>query len=374
MKMPPDDGLDYINLAPPEPGQMVLVAPGIHWIRMPLPLELDHINLWFLEDREPVTGEPTWTIVDTGMATGLTKDLWRQLLDGPAADRRFTRLIVTHYHPDHFGLAGWLREEFGVVVLMTELEWTTGNLLARVSGEEFAKSQDRFFARHGVSQDVRDFHMGNGNPYTKGLSKPPDRFQQLEDGEVLEIGGEEWRILTATGHAPELACLYNPAKSVLISADQILPQITPIVSVWWYKAGMQPLQDFLDSLRKVRTIPDDVIVLPSHRQPFKGLHKRIAQLGDHHEDRLDDLRHALSGGNPSSVAALVPAMFRRDLNPMNMLFAVGEALAHIEHLIELGEVVEDQGPDGTSLYRAVAPLPTSPNQTTRLVDPEGLHE
>lgn len=376
MTIRPDDGLDYIDTDPPGPGEMVPVAPGVYWLRMTLPMALDHINLWLLEDTDPKTGDPCWTAVDTGMATRRTREDWHSLFDGPARGRRFRRLIVTHYHPDHFGLAGWLRETFGVEVMMTETEWLTANLLVRLTDDAFAASQDRYFQRHGVDQAVRDFHRENGNPYAKGVAAPPDRITRIRGGDTIVTGDNRWRVIIATGHAPEMACLYNEATGVIISGDQILPQISPVVSIWWYKAGVLPLADFLDSLTVLDALPDETLVLPSHRQPFRGLRRRVRQLMDHHDARLDDLRRAMADGAAHSVADLLPAMFRRALNPMNMLFAIGEAAAHVEHLVTQGEAVEEPDDAGRSLYRATAALrtPGRPHETLPIPALERLHE
>ena len=345
-----DDGLDYIDRNPPGPGELVEISPGIHWVRMPLPMALDHINLWLLEDTAP-DGAPAWTIIDTGMGTGLTKKLWTSLFDGPAAARRPTQLIATHYHPDHCGLAGWLCETYGMRFRMTESEWMIASLLWRVSDQDYADSQDTFFARYGVAQDVRDFHRVRGNEYRNSIGKPPARFDPIRNTGTLSIGGKDWSIITCGGHTTDHACLYCRETGVLISGDQVLPQISPIISVWWYKDGLSPLPDYLEGLGRLRALPEDTLVLPSHRQPFRGLHRRIDQLSQHHDDRLDDLRRAITANGTLSSIEAAGILFPRPLDPMNMLFATGETIAHLEHLVRLGEVEKAECEGSPVSYR-----------------------
>lgn len=354
--------MDYLDVPPPDRGEIVQVAPGVHWVRMPLPLALDHINLWLLEDFDPVDGSPTWTIVDTGMSTNLTKEIWGQIFEGPAAGRRPAQLICTHYHPDHFGLAGWLTETYGLTFRMTDQEWTTATLLWRVPGEEFATSQDRFLARHGVPREIRDFHMGRGNAFDKGVGRPPEMFHPIAEGDTLTIGGKEWRVITVGGHTPAQAVFYCEQMNVLISGDQILPQISPIVSVWWYRSGISPLPDFLASISKCRSLPPDVLVLPSHRQPFRSLHRRIDELLDHHRDRLQELRDGLRATGTLTTVEAKRILFPRVEEPGNFVFAIGETIAHLEHLVRTGELTADLQTDGTLLYRQ--------KRHTKPLDPE----
>ncbi len=352
-----DDGLDYLDIDPPQAGDLVEVAPGIHWVRMPLPLALDHINLWLLEDTDPADGSPTWTIIDTGMGTRLTKEIWRTLLEGPAAGRRPAQLIATHYHPDHCGLAGWLTQTYGLKFRMTEGEWMIASLLWRVPDEDYAGSQDRFFARYGIPDEVRTFHREKGNEYRNGVGHPPEGFEPVRNGGTLRIGGREWSVITCGGHTTDHACLYCPELDVLISGDQVLPQISPIISVWWYKEGLSPLPDYLDGLSRLRTLPAGTLVLPSHRQPFHGLHTRIDQLSQHHADRLDDLRRGFAAVSAMAASDAVKILFPRPLDAMNMLFAAGETIAHLEHLVRLGELEKDTPSNAAISYKATPSMP-----------------
>ncbi|MFC6854027.1 MBL fold metallo-hydrolase [Marivibrio halodurans] len=342
--------LDYPHAAPPAPAEMLAVAPGIHWVRMPIPLALDHINLWLIED-EDADGAPTWTIVDSGFGHEETKRLWRRLFDGPASGRRPHRLICTHYHPDHFGLAGWLAREYGVTTEMTEGEWIAGTLLQRLDDAAFTGPQDAFFARNGLSTDLRETLRAEGNEFAARVDPPPERFTRIRDGEHLSIGGRSWHVVTVEGHAPEHACLHCPDLSLMICGDQLLPKITPNISVWWFKDGTRPLSDFLRSLDRLEALlPADTLILPSHKLPYRGAPRRIDQLRAHHAERLEALRAGLRALGPAPAADLIETLFERKLDAQHMIFALGETVAHLEHLVEAGTAEASLDADGVRRY------------------------
>lgn len=345
--------LTYPHAAAPAPAAMIEVAPGIHWVRMPIPLALDHINLWLIEDTD-AAGAPTWTIIDSGFGHDETKDLWRRLFDGPAAGRRPDRLVCTHYHPDHFGLAGWLEREFGTTTEMTEAEWVTGTLLQRLSDTAFTDPQDAFFARNGVDAALRRTLMAEGNEFAARVDAPPARFTRIRDGQVLRLGGQDWHVITVEGHAPEHACLHCPALGVLICGDQLLPKITPNISVWWFKEGTRPLSDYLTSLDRLEgMIPAETLVLPSHKLPYAGAPARIEQLRAHHAERLAALSAGMADGAARPAAALIRSLFERELDAQHMIFALGETIAHLEHLVETGTATARLDTDGVRRYALV---------------------
>lgn len=340
-----DDGLDYLDLSPPGPGELHEVAPGVHWLRMPLPFSLAHINLWLLEDGDG------WTLVDCGINTAKNRDLWKVVLSGPAAGRRPHRLIATHYHPDHFGLAGWLVETWGLSFHMTESEWLLGALLRRLDEAAFVQAQRKFMERHGLDAARIEEVSAHGQEYKTWVAEPPPHCRRLRHGRELQIGGREWRVIVTEGHTSEQACLYCAELGVLIAGDQVLPQITPNVSVWWFKDGSAPLAEYLDSLERLAPLPPDTLVLPSHRRPFRGLHVRLGELRAHHEDRLDALAAAMSDGAAYSAADVMPAVFPQELEGMHIVFALGETIAHLEHLVEAGSVTVTRDADGRTRYR-----------------------
>jgi glyoxylase-like metal-dependent hydrolase (beta-lactamase superfamily II) len=331
---------------PPPPGGMIEVAPGVHWLRMPLPISLNHINLWLIEDGAD------WVIVDTGYGDDATPPLWRKVLEGPAKDRRPGRLICTHHHPDHFGQAGWLTREFDIPCLMTEKEWLVGSLLARLEDDAFAAGQDAFYIRHGVPDDVRGRLHAIGNEYRNRLSTPPDGFTRIRDGETINIGGRAWTVMALEGHSEHLAGLYCAELRVFIPGDQVLPKISPNISIHWFKDGSEPLGDYLESLDRIGdALPSDTLVLPAHKLPFTGLHARIAELQEHHRERLQGLVDALVDGAPRDAWALMPEIFPRAIEDEHVMFALGESLAHLVHLEAQGRIdrITD---DGRTLFKA----------------------
>ncbi len=341
------DGLDYPWDGPPQGGELREVAPGVHWLRMPLPFRLDHINLWLLEDGEG------WTLVDSGFADPPTRALWDALRAGPAAGRPIRRLICTHYHPDHFGLAGWFTHELGAALLMTQGEYLTGQFLGSCSDARFSEGQQGLFRRHGLPHAQSDRLAAKGNAYAGRIGRLPTGYHRLRDGQEVEIGGRAWRVLIGEGHAPEHATLFCPALGVLISGDQILPQITPNISAQWYEPEANPLGAYLDSLAHFRDLPAETLVLPSHRLPFHGLHARLDSLAHHHDQRLDEACAACREG-ARSAAELLPVLFRRDLDDHQLSFAMGEAIAHLDHLVGQGRLDARAERDGVIRYRAAA--------------------
>lgn len=340
-----DDGLDYLDMSPPGPGELHEVAPGVHWLRMPLPFSLAHINLWLLEDGDG------WTIVDCGINTSKNRDLWKTVLSGPTARRQPRRLIATHYHPDHFGLAGWLVKTWGLSFHMTESEWLLGALLRRMDEAAFVAAQRAFMKRHGLDHARIEEVSAYGQEYKAWVAEPPPHCRRLRHGQDIRIGGRDWRVIVTEGHTSEQACLYCAELGVLIAGDQVLPQITPNVSVWWFKDGSAPLAEYLNTLDRFDPLPADTLVLPSHRQPFRGLHLRLKELRAHHEDRLEALAAAMRDGQACSAADVMPAVFPQELEGMHIVFALGETIAHLEHLVDVGSVTVSRDADGATRYR-----------------------
>ena len=321
----------------PAPGEALAVAPGVWWIRMPLPFALDHINLWLLEDGEG------WTIVDTGYGAEATWSLWERLLAAPMAGRPVKRIVVTHYHPDHVGSAAWLESRTGAPVWMT-----TGEFLSAHAARDDAAGFDRatgiaFFARNGLDVSAIPEKARTGNFYKRGVPDLPRSYRRLLHGDTLAIGGHDWRVICVYGHAPEHAALYCPSLGVLISGDQILPRITTNVGVWGNQPEANPLRLYLDSFARFADIPGSVRVLPSHDRVFEGLHARIIQLGAHHAERLEKLAAACE--SPVTAFDVLPVLFRRKLDEHQIGFAMGEAIAHLHYLHAEGKVrrIEEGG-------------------------------
>lgn len=333
--------LDHPFPNPPASATLLDVAPGISWLRMALPFALDHINLWLLQDDDGGTA-----IVDTGVDDPATRAAWQTVLEG----RRVSRLICTHFHPDHMGLAGWLSAEHGVTLTATLGEWSFGRMLSLETGEDYAANQVEHYRRAGFGAELLEGVRSRVGSYRSRVSPLPAAISTIKHGSRLTIGGRTWRVIIGRGHAPEHACLWCEELGVLISGDQILPRISPIVGVWPQQPDDAPLGEFLASLENLKVLPADTLVLPSHGLPFRGLHERADELLRHHAERLDRLRAA---PGPATALELSRALFRRELDSQQMGFAVGETLSHANHLVARGEWRRETRDDGVWLFGAI---------------------
>jgi len=334
--------LDHPWTTLPPPGGVIDVARGIKSLRMPLPFQLNHINLWLLEDG------PGWTVVDTGVGLEETRALWERVFAGPFGGRPLTRVVVTHFHPDHMGNAGWLTERWRARLWCTQAEWLYAQWAWLARDAAGVERRLAHYRRHGCGEEVLARLGRRMNPYPELVPTVTPEFQRVRDGDALVIGGRRWEVATVNGHAPEHACLDCREARVLISGDQILPKITTNVSVWPEQPMGNPLRLYLDSLDRFRPLGADTLVLPSHGLPFRGLHARLAQLRDHHEARLAEAIDALV--EPRSAAQLVPVLFRRELDTHQLGFALGETLAHLRFLEEEGRAVRLVGDDGVHRF------------------------
>jgi glyoxylase-like metal-dependent hydrolase (beta-lactamase superfamily II) len=327
---------------PPPAGECLPIAPGVFWLRMPLPFALDHINLWLLEDGSG------WTIVDTGYAMPETRSAWERVFAEHLDGRPVTRVVVTHFHPDHVGLAEWLVERWRAPLWITEKEWLYARVMSRGSDDFVALRRD-FARRAGLDAVASELFGEREKSYRRGVPSVPSAFRRIADGGMFDIGGRGWRVIVGEGHAPELACLYCAETGVLISSDQVLPKISPNVSVQAHEPDGDPLAQYLASLAKLReAVAPETLVLPSHNLPFFGLHMRINELAAHHQARCGELVAALT--RPQSAVDLLPVLFRRPLDRHQTAFALGEALAHLHYLERRGALERVHGSDGVDRF------------------------
>jgi glyoxylase-like metal-dependent hydrolase (beta-lactamase superfamily II) len=325
--------LDFPFPEPPATGSLVAVAPGILWTRIPLPFRLDHVNIFLIEDGDG------WAVVDTGIADEPTMAVWQSLIDGPLAGRKLTRLIVTHFHPDHIGLAGWLCERLDIP-LYTSLTTYLSCINLSLRPDALADSiyQERY-RRNGLSAESAEIVAKNGHRYLRMVSGLPSTFHRLLDGDVLTIGGRRFTIMASEGHAEEQLLLWCEEDGLFLAADEVLAKITPNISVSPTDPDGDPLGLYYRSLRRIkRRIPDNVLVLPGHQLPFYGLHTRCDELMQHHDARLLLIEEACKS-KACTIADLVPVMFRRPLDAHQMSFAFAEVHAHVNYLVRRGELV-----------------------------------
>lgn len=327
----------------PGNGEVREVAPGVFWARMPLPFRLDHINLWLIEESDG------WTVVDTGIACEQTKAAWERIMATHCAGKPLRRMIVTHFHPDHVGLAGWMAERFGAALWMPLAEWAFARVLGAGASPGAAEGYRRFYHAAGFDPDLMKLVESRSGNYATRITPIPFAVRRIEDGEVLAIGGRDWRVLVGGGHSYEHATLYCAELDVLIAGDQILPQISPNISVWPSEPEADPLRHFLASLDTFRGLPADTLVLPGHRRPFTGLHGRLKALAAHHDERLADTWEACAV--PHTGLEVLRVLFEQTLDDHQVFFAIGEALAHLHYLVGVGRLSRRRRPDGVHLFQ-----------------------
>ncbi len=333
--------LDYPLRDAPAPGAALELAPGLRWLRMPLPFALDHINVWLLS-------EPGgYTQIDSGLGIAATRELWEAHFSGTMAGRPLARVIATHYHPDHLGNAAWLAGLFGCPVAMTQAEFLTAHAVHAGGGGYATRDILDLFAAHGMAGEHLAAIERRGNQYRLGVPEVPAHFERLMAGDLISAGATHWRVIPGHGHSPEHAALHCAELGVLVSGDMLLPRISTNVSVWPSEPGGDPLARFHASLAAFEALPPDTLVLPSHGLPFRGIALRVAQLRAHHAARLDELEQAVAvAGGPVSTADIVPILFRRELDTQQRFFAMGEAIAHLNHLHRAGRVERRTGSGG----------------------------
>ncbi|MBN9789585.1 MBL fold metallo-hydrolase [Pseudonocardia sp. TMWB2A] len=332
-----DRGLTYPwGARTPEVGELIAIADGIGWVRIPMPGSLGHINCWVIDDAP----SGALTIVDSGIRLPDCRAAWEALFAGPLEGRKVTRLIATHMHPDHIGLMGWLAERDGAPLHMTRQEWLTAKfVIADVQEAVPAAVLDFRRAAGWTEEQVAESAKEGWGRLRHVIHHMPHGYVRMEEGEILPLGdGQSWRVVVGSGHSPEHACLYNEAANILISGDQILPKISSNVSLGASEPMANPLGDWLASIDKLLgVLPEDVLVLPAHGEPFRGAHERLKALKTEHLERLDALVvHCAEA--PRTAVDCFPILFNRVIGDSHRGLATGEALAHLRYLEVAGRV------------------------------------
>lgn len=323
------------------PGELHPVAPGVHWLRMRLPYRLNHVNIWILEDGGDIT------VVDTGMNMPESRATWEAVLAESFGGRRIGRVIGTHYHSDHIGLAAWLCARFDAPLSMSRIEWATARGLGIDATPELMDVQKRFYRGLGYPENWLGHLEAAGNAYAAKVIPVPPVLHRLKADDRLEIGGRAWRVILAPGHSPAMVCLYSETDRLLISGDHILPSITPNISIYPSEPDADPLSEYLASFGPFRALPDDTLALASHGRPFRGLHARIDEIEAHHAERLERVLAACR--TPKSVVDMLEVLFAAGLTDHERVIASGEALAHVRHLQSRG-LLREVGGAGVSRF------------------------
>jgi len=338
------DRIQYEQISRPAQGETVAMTDGITWLRMPLPFSLNHINLWLLRDADG------WVIVDTGVDTRTSREVWKTTFEDAMRGDPATHVIATHLHPDHVGCAGWLVEHFDVDLWMTREEYLLCRILVGDTGHEAPEEAIRFYKAAGFDDAQLQLYKDNFGMFGRVVGQLPQAYRRLQDRDVCSFAGHDWEIIVGRGHSPEHACLYDRARNILISGDQILPTISPNVSVWPTEPQADPLKDWFDSIDRLeKTLPDDALVLPAHGKPFRGVHVRLEQLRKEHTDNLDKLLETASA--PRRAVDVFDVLFNSAISDSNRVMATGEAISHLTYLCNTGDMIAEQNGDGVMYYR-----------------------
>jgi glyoxylase-like metal-dependent hydrolase (beta-lactamase superfamily II) len=339
----------------PATGSVLTLRPGLHWLRMPLPFALDHINLWLLDDE--IDGRPGFTAIDCGISSDATMAAWERLFDGFFGGRPLLRVLATHFHPDHVGLAHWLtaggkQHRWRAPLWMTAAEYGYARFISAGADQTGGDAAMKHFRRNGVTDPemLAKVRARGGGHYTKLVPAVPSSYVRINDDDAITIGARRFRVIVGHGHSVEHASLFCEDDRLLISGDMVLPRISTNVAVFDLEPEADPLPRYLRSLDRYLPLPADTLVLPSHGKPFTGLHTRIMQQHQHHAARLTEVLAACA--TPRSAADIVPVLFQRDLDLHQLTFALGEALAHLHALWHEGKLVRQRGAD--EVYRFVA--------------------
>ncbi len=341
--------LVFSHAQPPAAGRLIEVARGVQWLRLPLPYRLDHVNIYLLRD------DDGWAMLDTGLGTDACRAGWESVLAGPLAGQRLTRMIVTHYHPDHVGLAGWFAERFRLPLVMPRPEYLFSLALQHAPGDLGSEMHRPFYRRHGLPPELTELVLSRGHEYLRRTTGVPTTYHRIRHGDGLRVGARRLLVRTGGGHSLEQAMLYAAEERLFFAADQVIARISPNVSVMAMEPDLDALGIYIESLTGLReAIPPDVLVLPGHGLPFHGLHVRIAELLAHHDERCGMIAAACRAA-PRSVFDLIPHVFHRELDEHQTGFAFGEVLAHVNHMLARGDLVLETGGDGIDRYRAIRP-------------------
>lgn len=345
MKDLPPTGLRYPWAEPPEHGTAIEVAPGVLWMRLPLPMKLDHVNVYALDDGD------SWTVIDTGFASKKTKGIWQSLMDGPLGGKPIARVIVTHHHPDHVGLAGWLQSDFGAELITTRTAWLFARMLTLDVQEKPTQESLDFYRSAGMDKAIFD-QRSSERPFNFGdiVAPMPLGYTRIKQGDTITMGGRTWDIHIGNGHAPEHATFWSRDDNLVLSGDQILPSISPNIGVYATEPMADPIGDWLEACERLKLLArDDHLVLGGHKLPFTGLPTRMRQLIDNHHGALARLMDYID--TPKAASECFAPLFKRKIGEGEYGLALVEAVAHLSHLYQEGRASRTRREDGAWVYQ-----------------------
>ena len=328
----------------PEPGTATEVADGVYWIRMPMHGRLNHINVWLLRDGDG------WTVVDTGIFSEEVKVLWQAVWAKYLGGNPVKRVIATHLHTDHTGLAGWIAREWGCDLWMSRADFYMCKVMAADGPADVPEDAIRFYRRAGFTEERLDRYRQRFGQFGASIAPLPAGYVRISDGQYLDIGGREWRAVIGHGHAPEHVCLYCSELKLIIGGDQLLPRITPNVSVQPSEPNANPLRDWISSCTRFREfLPPNLLVLPAHESLYHGLHERLTALIDWHEVAIEKLYDLCD--TPKRAVDVFPALFKSRITERSFFPATGESLAHLHCALERRMLIVEEDNTGVAWWR-----------------------
>ncbi|MQQ08744.1 MBL fold metallo-hydrolase [Epibacterium sp. SM1979] len=341
----PDVSLKFPFETPPEEGAAIEVAEGVLWLRLPLPMKLDHVNIYALDDGD------SWTIIDTGINSRRGRALWERLMAGPLGGKPVGRVVVTHHHPDHVGLAGWFQSEHGAELVTTRTAWLFSRMLTLDEQDVWPAETLSYYRSSGMDGEIYAARAAD-RPFNFAdtVYPMPLGFTRIQQGDQIQMGGRTWDVHIGNGHAPEHATFWSRDDNLVLCGDQILSSISPNIGVYATEPMADPLADWLEACERLSTLARaDHLALGGHKLPFQRLPLRMRQLIDNHHAALERLAEALN--EPHTAADCFPYLFKRKIGGGEYGLALVEAVAHVNHLFHKGEVERWAREDGAWLYR-----------------------
>ena len=344
----PEVGVRTPWTTPPEQGEAIEMAEGVLWMRLPLPMKLDHVNVYALDDGDG------WTLIDTGMSSRKTRAIWDSLMAGPLAGKPVRRVVVTHHHPDHVGNAGWFQSEHGAELVTTRTSWLFARMLLLDVQSEWPAETVAYYKGAGMDaafleQRLKDRPFN----YADTVYPMPLGFTRIKQGDVFRMGGRDWEVHVGNGHAPEHATFWSQDDNLVLTGDQILSSISPNIGVYATEPMADPLGDWLEACERLQKLArPDHLALGGHKLPFSRLPLRMRQLIDNHHGALDRLLDHLD--TPKTAADCFSPLFKRNIGAGEYGLALVEAVAHVNHLYRKQQVRRTlRQEDGAWLYERI---------------------